>query len=180
MNFDEFDLNNSLLEGILNLKYEKATLVQQSSIPQFLNGKDILLQARTGSGKTMAYVIPLLQKLISSTNDVSATGTNGSNNSANTSGVRAIILVPTRELATQVQQVILKLVKYLPDIKVLNIGTDATLNSQVPLILEQPSIVISTPLRLRQHLEQENLNLKSVETLVISELVRLCLLILIS
>ena len=153
MNFEEFDLDHRLLKAIEDMKYTKSTLVQQAAIPLFLQGKDILANARTGSGKTGAFAIPLIQKLLS----------------GDMNGTRAVILVPTRELSNQVYDYFGKLITYCPLLKVVNIGKEAALSSQIQLLAENPTVIISTPARLRQHLEAKNLVLDLVETLVIDE-----------
>ena len=153
MNFEEFDLDHRLLKATQDLKYSKATLVQEAAIPLFFQGKDILAKARTGSGKTAAYCIPLLQKLLS----------------GNIDGTGAVILVPTRELAVQVYDYLKKLSTYCPQFKIVNIATETPLSNQIQILRENPLIIISTPARIRQHLDGGNLKLDLVETLVIDE-----------
>lgn len=158
MSFNEFDLDARLLRAISKLGFNQPTLVQETAIPLALQGKDILAKARTGSGKTAAYCIPLIQKILSSKSN----------------STKGLILVPTRELAQQVTGHIRELAMYC-SIKVCNIATEGSLSSQMYHLLTRqilkdiPQIILSTPSRIRQHLDAGNVDLKEIETLVIDE-----------
>jgi len=148
-NFNELSLDSRLLRAISKLGYKEATLVQESTIPLALSGKDILAQARTGSGKTSAYCLP--------------------NNSKERNNVRAIILVPTRELADQVYKHVKELTIYLPDITSINIasGEQSQINS---LLAEKPDIIVVTPSRMLKQFELKNVQLNDAfESFVIDE-----------
>ncbi|MCX6293913.1 MAG: DEAD/DEAH box helicase, partial [Sphingobacteriales bacterium] len=90
MKFLDFNFDNRLMEGIDAAGYEEATPVQQEVIPHILAGKDLIAAAQTGTGKTAAFLLPLIQKIITSTQ---------TNNS-----ITALVIVPTRELAIQIAQ----------------------------------------------------------------------------
>ncbi|KAI8900299.1 P-loop containing nucleoside triphosphate hydrolase protein [Globomyces pollinis-pini] len=155
--FADMDLDARLQRAIVKLGFNKPTLVQETAIPLALQGKDILAKARTGSGKTAAYCIPVVQKILSQSNPDS---------------IQALILVPTRELAEQVTQHIRDLCMYCSQkVKVVNIAIgDVSLASQVPLLAENPHIVVSTPARISQHLDAGNVDLRTtIESLVIDE-----------
>jgi len=101
-------LSPLLLQALADLGFVKPTLIQEKAIPLLLSGKDLLARARTGSGKTIAYVLPLLQRVLQG-------GSGG--------GVKGVILVPTRELSEQVYGVIRSLTKYCEkSVRVLNVS----------------------------------------------------------
>lgn len=142
------DLSNlvdaRILRALADMGFSKPTLIQAKAIPLALENKDILARARTGSGKTIAYLIPVLQKILSATPEAPCT--------------LALVLVPTRELASQVHGTIRALTAYCPDITIANLSSSPTLSST-------PSILISTPARLLQALP----SLPHLESLVIDE-----------
>jgi len=161
-NFSDLSLDSRLLRAISKLGYKEATLVQESTIPLALSGKDILAQARTGSGKTSAYCLPVIQKIILSKELLPP-------NSKERNNVRAIILVPTRELADQVYKHIKDLTIYLPDITSINIssGEQSQINS---LLAEKPDIIVVTPSRMLKQFELKNIELnEAFESFVIDE-----------
>jgi len=161
-NFNELSLDSRLLRAISKLGYTEATLVQENTIPLALAGKDILAQARTGSGKTAAYCLPVIQKIILSKELLPS-------NSSERNNVRAIILVPTRELADQVIKHIRDLTIYLPDISSINIasGEQSQINS---LLAEKPDIIVVTPSRMLKQFELKNVELnEAFESFVIDE-----------
>ncbi|ORX49978.1 DEAD-domain-containing protein [Piromyces finnis] len=161
-NFSDLSLDSRLLRAISKLGYKEATLVQENTIPLALSGKDILAQARTGSGKTSAYCLPVIQKIILSKELLPS-------NSKERNNVRAIILVPTRELADQVHKHIKELTIYLPDITSINIssGEQSQINS---LLSEKPDIIVVTPSRMLKQFELKNVELnEAFESFVIDE-----------
>lgn len=89
MNFNEFGLDERLMEGIEAINYETATPVQEKVIPLVLAGKDVIASAQTGTGKTAAYLLPLIHKIINAHTD---------------DNINALVIVPTRELAVQIAQ----------------------------------------------------------------------------
>ena len=104
MRFEELVADERILRAVEDMGFEEASPIQAQSIPAVLQGKDIVGQAQTGTGKTAAYSIPLLEKI-----------------DPDLKKVQAIVLCPTRELAVQVAEEIRKLAKYMSDIKVLPI-----------------------------------------------------------
>ncbi|CAG8491092.1 4074_t:CDS:10 [Ambispora gerdemannii] len=158
------ELDPRLLRALSKLNYVKPTLIQEKAIPLALAGKDILARARTGSGKTAAYALPVIQKILTAKKATSKlTSIHGS--------TCVLILVPTRELAQQVTKHINELLIYCSkDIKVVNIGTNIPVELQKPLLFEAPDIVVSTPFRAIAQLEAQNLVVReSLQTLVIDE-----------
>ncbi len=122
MSFEKLDLDPRLQRAIAKLGFDKPTVVQETAIPLGLEGKDILARARTGSGKTAAYLIPIIQKLLSKNHPNS---------------IQALILVPTKELSEQVTRQIKELTTYCTLlVKVVNISSgDASLTSQMYLFV---------------------------------------------
>ncbi|KAJ2079612.1 ATP-dependent DNA/RNA helicase [Coemansia sp. RSA 988] len=162
--FLSLDLDDRLLRALGNMGLVHPTLVQAKAIPLALEGKDILARAKTGSGKTAAYCLSLLHKILSAKDGQPI-------NSEDRKQTRALILVPTRELAEQVTKYISDLIKFCgKEIAVVNIAKSTPLHMQVPLLAEQPDVVVSTPAKIMKHLVSLNIDLsQSLETLVIDE-----------
>ncbi|PHZ17365.1 DEAD-domain-containing protein [Rhizopus microsporus ATCC 52813] len=158
--FAAFDFDARLSKAIAQLDYTRPTPVQAQAIPLALAGKDILARARTGSGKTAAYVLPILQKILVEKESSNATPS-----------IKALILVPTRELAEQVTTHINKFLLYTNQlIKVINLAGTMSVQLQRPLLAEKPDIIVSTPSKALTHLEASNMVLStSLTNLVIDE-----------
>lgn len=124
-----------------------------------LEGKDVLIRARTGSGKTAAFAIPLIQKILTN------------KRTQVKQEVKGLIVAPTKELCKQIHDVIVNLtVKCSREVRVVDISPQIDINAQKPLLNEMPDIVVGTPGRLLQHLKAGNLKVKhSLETLIIDE-----------
>ncbi|XP_034048554.1 probable ATP-dependent RNA helicase DDX56 [Thalassophryne amazonica] len=159
LQFHEMGLDDRLLKAVADLGWSQPTLIQEKAIPLGLEGKDLLAQARTGSGKTASYAIPVVQRILTSKQSVRE------------QDVRALILVPTKELGQQVQTMMRQLTAYCwRDVKVADISGKADLSTQRPLLMEKPDVVVGTPSRVLAHLNAQNLVLRSsLETLVIDE-----------
>jgi len=159
--FGEGLLDSRISKAIAKLGYIHPTLVQSKFIPIALKGKDILTRARTGSGKTFAYAVPTVQKvLLSKQNE---------DESAKRS-IRAVILVPSKELCHQTFLAIQQLLYYCSDIvSICELGGQA-MGVQKVQLRECPDIVVSTPGRLVAHIHAKSISLKeTVETFVIDE-----------
>ncbi|KAF3311445.1 ATP-dependent DNA/RNA helicase [Orbilia oligospora] len=170
--FTSLPLDPRLLQAIATLNYSTPTPVQQSVIPPALEGKDILARAKTGSGKTAAYLLPILHRILTSQQDVNNVNSNdgegGSGGSA--AATEALILVPTRELADQVYKVIEQYTTFCgKQITAVNIARNISDSIQQSLLLSHPKIVISTPSRAAIHFNTETLSLESLKYLVIDE-----------
>ncbi|KAM4678042.1 putative ATP-dependent RNA helicase DDX56 [Discoglossus pictus] len=159
LRFHELGLDDRLLKAVADLGWAKPTLIQEKAIPLALEGKDLLARARTGSGKTAAYSIPIIQNLLQSKMSVSE------------QAVRVLILVPTKELGQQVQQMIRQLTSYCArDIKVADISGQSDLSAQRPILMEKPDIVVGTPSRVLSHMTQQTLCVRdTLQALVIDE-----------
>ncbi|CAO3665396.1 unnamed protein product [Rhizopus stolonifer] len=146
--FAAFDFDPQLSKAIAQLDFSRPTPVQAQAIPLALAGKDILARARTGSGKTAAYALPIVQKILLQ-------------KESSTQAIKALILVPTRELAEQVTTHINKLLTYSPSVKVVNLAGTMSAQLQRPLLLENPDILVSTPSKALIHLEAGNMTLNN-------------------
>ncbi|TPX62525.1 hypothetical protein PhCBS80983_g00255 [Powellomyces hirtus] len=158
--FASLDLNARLLRAIAKLGFNHPTLVQSSAIPLALQGKDILARARTGSGKTGAYCMPVVQKILLAKEA-----------GRSAPAVRALILVPTKELAEQVLKHVKDLTLYAKEVVAINLGSsDQSTANQRAILAEKPDIIIATPSKILAQLEAGNVVLKeSLESLVIDE-----------
>ncbi|XP_076614555.1 putative ATP-dependent RNA helicase DDX56 isoform X2 [Chaetodon auriga] len=159
LQFHEMGLDDRLLKAVADLGWSQPTLIQEKAIPLALEGKDLLARARTGSGKTAAYAIPVIQRILASKQSVRE------------QDVRALILVPTKELGQQVQTMIRQLTAFCSrDVRVADISRKADLSAQRPILMEKPDVVVGTPSRVLAHLNAQNLVLNSsLETLVVDE-----------
>ncbi|KAK3521874.1 hypothetical protein QTP70_018609 [Hemibagrus guttatus] len=144
--------------AVADLGWAQPTLIQEKAIPLALDGKDLLARARTGSGKTAAYAVPLIQRILTSKQTVRE------------QAVRALVLVPTKELGQQVQAMIHQLTTYCArDVRVADISGKAEVSAQRPILMEKPDIVVGTPSRVQAHIKAQNLELHTLEVLVIDE-----------
>ncbi|MES2218884.1 MAG: DEAD/DEAH box helicase [Pseudomonadota bacterium] len=152
MNFKSFDLNPTLLANIHALGYETPTPIQAQTIPAILEGKDVMGLAQTGTGKTAAFVLPILQKLMRRPR----------------AGVRALIIAPTRELAQQIHEAITELAKGTKLHSVTVYG-GVSVNPQIKSLARGVEIIVACPGRLLDHLKQYGLKLQQLEVLVLDE-----------
>uniref|UniRef100_A0A8C9A7I8 Probable ATP-dependent RNA helicase DDX56 n=1 Tax=Prolemur simus TaxID=1328070 RepID=A0A8C9A7I8_PROSS len=161
LGFEHMGLDPRLLQAVTDLGWSRPTLIQEKAIPLALEGKDLLARARTGSGKTAAYAIPMLQLLLHR----KAVGP------VVEQAVRGLVLVPTKELARQAQSMIQQLATYCArDVRVANVSAAEDSASQRAVLMEKPDVVVGTPSRILSHLQQDNLKLRdSLELLVVDE-----------
>lgn len=152
MGFDQFKLNKQLYSAIADLGLETPTPIQEKAIPRAMAGQDILGIAQTGTGKTAAFVIPILMKL----------------RFAQDPGPRALILTPTRELAIQIQAMSEALSKYT-DLRILSIYGGTGAKVQIEAIEKGVDLLIATPGRFMDLYLKEHLKTKHLKTLVLDE-----------
>ncbi len=152
MNFEQFNLDSRLMQGIKVAGYETATPIQEAAIPAALRGRDIIGTAQTGTGKTAAFVLPILDKLLDGPRGMP----------------RALIVTPTRELAEQIYQVV----------RALSVGTKlrsttvyggVTATRQIKALREGAEILVATPGRLLDLMQQRYAKLERIEILVLDE-----------
>ena len=159
MPFTRLGLRPELLEAVKALGYAGPTPIQEKSLPETMQGKDVIGSAMTGSGKTMAFVLPLLQKLL---DDRASDPVKGGVR------VRALVLVPTRELATQVEKAVGELAKFSPVKCALIIG-GASFTTQRDALKKGAEVVCATPGRLLDLLRSGDLHLRDVKVAVLDE-----------
>lgn len=140
------------MQALDALSYTQMTPVQALSLPPMLAGSDVIAQARTGSGKTVAFGLGLLSHL-----------------DASRIKVQALVLCPTRELAGQVAKEIRRLARFVPNIKVLTLCGGIPLGPQLASLSHDPHIVVGTPGRIQEHLRKRTLHLSSLKVLVLDE-----------
>ncbi|QEA13650.1 DEAD/DEAH box helicase [Comamonas flocculans] len=157
MTFDELNLAPALLRAVQELGYDTPTPIQAQAIPLVLEGHDLLAGAQTGTGKTAAFALPILQHLAAS----------GVERAAGRP-IRALILTPTRELAAQIEESIRGYAKYL-DIRSTVIFGGVGMNPQVERIRRGVDVLVATPGRLLDLQQQGLLDLSGVQTLVLDE-----------
>lgn len=157
MRFDELDLEEDVLDGLDAMNFQEATPVQELTIPVILEGKDIIACAQTGTGKTAAYVLPVINELSKGTHPVNA--------------VNAIIMAPTRELAQQIDQQIEGFTYFVPVSAVAVYGgTDGVAWEQQKRGLEMGAdIIIATPGRLLSHIKMGTVDLSQVSFFILDE-----------
>jgi ATP-dependent RNA helicase RhlE len=156
-----------LVQAVKALGYEEPTPIQAQALPLALEGKDVLGSAMTGSGKTAAFVLPLLQKLIKS-RQAKRPAAHAGKGPAAAHPVRALVLVPTRELASQVEAAVRDLSRFSQARCVLVIG-GASFHEQVQALRRGAEIVVATPGRLLDHYGRHTLRLDTVEVAVLDE-----------
>ncbi|XP_003706720.1 putative ATP-dependent RNA helicase DDX56 [Megachile rotundata] len=158
-NFHELELDDRILKAVAKLGWLEPTLIQEKAIPLLLEGKDVLIRARTGSGKTAAFAIPLIQKILLN------------KRAQKKQDIKGLIVAPSKELCKQIHDVIMSLtIKCSREVNVVDVSPQLELIAQKPLLNQKPDIVIGTPSRLLQHLKANNMKLKhSLETLIIDE-----------
>jgi len=155
LEFKDFDFSNELVDGLEAMRFEKATPVQEQTIPIIKEGKDLIACAQTGTGKTAAYLLPVLDKLVR----------NGHNK------INTLILVPTRELAIQIDQQ-MEGFGYFLDVSSTAIygGNDSgEWNRQKTALTTGADIVIATPGRLIQHLTMGYVKMDTLQHLILDE-----------
>ncbi|MCL1067189.1 DEAD/DEAH box helicase [Shewanella olleyana] len=156
MKFESFSFAPEILSAIADCGYKTMTPVQQQAIPAIRRGEDVLASAQTGTGKTAAFALPMLQKMVENPRELHHSNT------------RALILTPTRELAAQVAENINDYSKNI-NIEVLTIYGGVKVATQAQKLKRGADIIVATPGRLLEHLLACNLSLSNVEFLVLDE-----------
>jgi ATP-dependent RNA helicase DeaD len=155
--FESLGLSHDVAATLVALGYEEPTPIQRESIPPLLSGKDLLGQAATGTGKTAAFALPLIQKL-----------SDDPDRRHDKQRIRALILVPTRELAMQVAQAIHKYGRSI-NARVLPIYGGQSIHQQLVVLRRGVDIVVATPGRALDHVKRKTLDLGHVRTVVLDE-----------
>ena len=150
--FDSLALPPALLQALAALEIETMTPVQAHSLPGLLDGRDVIAQARTGSGKTIAFGLAVMARI-----------------DATQTGLQALVLCPTRELADQVSKSLRALARFIPNVKLLTLCGGIALRPQLASLTHVPHIVVGTPGRIQELLDSDALTLSAVRVLVLDE-----------
>lgn len=150
--FDELGLSDQILKAVTEMGFEAASPIQAKAIPVLMDGKDAIGQAQTGTGKTAAFGIPLLEKI-----------------DPKNKKLQGIILCPTRELAIQVAEEIRKLSKFMHGIKVLPVYGGQDIVKQIRSLKSGVQLIIGTPGRVMDHMRRKTIKFDQVHTIVLDE-----------
>jgi len=155
MRFEEFELGDSLLDGLQAMGFEEATPIQEEAIPNVLNGKDLIACAQTGTGKTAAYLLPVLNKLIGKTSR----------------SVDTLIIAPTRELAIQIDQQVQGFSYFTASTSatVYGGGDAEAFGREKQALSQGADIIIGTPGKLISHLNLGYAKLDKLRHLILDE-----------
>ncbi|MDZ5499912.1 degradosome RNA helicase CshA [Enterococcus cecorum] len=151
MKFTELNLSEELLSSIERSGFEEATPIQEATIPLALEGRDVIGQAQTGTGKTAAFGLPMLEKI-----------------DPNNAQLQGLVIAPTRELAIQTQEELYRLGRDKKS-RVQAVYGGADINRQIRQLKNRPHIVVGTPGRMLDHINRHTLKLSTVQTLVLDE-----------
>ena len=152
LQFMELDIRPQILKAIANMGFEEMTPIQAKAIPVELTGADVVGQAQTGTGKTAAFAIPILQKI-----------------QPKLKRPQAMVICPTRELAIQVADEIRKLAKYMPSVKVLPIYGGQEISKQIRSLKTGVQVIIGTPGRIMDHMRRKTVKFEEISTVVLDE-----------
>lgn len=152
MNFKSLNLSKATIQAIDDMGFTKLTPIQEKAIPLLLKGNDIIGQAETGTGKTLAFAIPAIEQIDSKSKEI-----------------QVLVLCPTRELACQVSEEFTQLMKYNPELSCVPIYGGQKFSTQLKAIAEGPQVIVGTPGRVLDHIKQGSLRLRSVKMVTIDE-----------
>lgn len=152
MRYEDSAIDKRILRGIKEMGFELMTPIQAQAIPLLLEGYDIIGQAQTGTGKTAAFGIPLIQNI-----------------DPEDKHIQAIVLCPTRELAIQAAEELRKLAKFTHGIKVLPIYGGQDINTQIRSLKTGVQIIVGTPGRVMDHMRRHTLKMNNLKTMVLDE-----------
>lgn len=150
--FTSLPLRKELLQSLASLNYELMTPIQQHSLPPMLDRQDVIAQAKTGSGKTAAFGLSLLNHL-----------------KIEFFGAQGLILCPTRELAEQVSQSLRRLACFMPNVKIVNLSGGIPMKPQLDSLRHGAHIIVGTPGRVLKHLIKDSLVVTKLHTLILDE-----------
>lgn len=150
--YENSEIDERIIRAVTEIGYEEMTPIQQSAIPALLEGQDIIGQAQTGTGKTAAFGIPLVQKV-----------------DPQDERVQAIVLCPTRELAIQAAEELRRYAKYLSGVSVLPVYGGQDIEKQIRSLRGKVSIVVGTPGRIMDHMRRHTLKLDGIKMVVLDE-----------
>ena len=150
--YDEMGLSPEIMKALNKKGYERATPVQSGAIPYFMEGRDVIAKAPTGTGKTFAFGIPMVEHADPESTDVNF-----------------LVLAPTRELAIQIQEELRDLCEFKEGVRTVVLYGGAPIEKQIKQLKNRPQIVVATPGRLMDHMKRRTVRLDHVETVVLDE-----------
>ena len=150
--FEQMDLSNEILKAVGKMGFSQPTPVQEKTIPVMMEGHDVIAIAPTGTGKTVAFGIPMLEYI-----------------SLTDSRIQEVVLAPTRELAVQIGQEMEKLSAFIPEVRVAVLYGGQPISKQLNQLKKKPQIIVATPGRMLDHMQRGTARLSAVHTLVIDE-----------
>lgn len=150
--FNDLPILETTKEALRQLGFEEATPIQELAIPKMISGLDLIGQAQTGTGKTFAFAIPMVEKI-----------------DADLKAIQGLILTPTRELTMQVYKEIVKLVKFYPNLRVTTIVGGESYDKQFRELARKPHIIVATPGRIIDHIDRKTIDLSQVSILTLDE-----------
>ena len=146
------DLSDEIMKAVEKMGFTEPTEVQAKTIPVMMDGRDIIATAPTGTGKTLAFGIPMLEYI--SLQDI---------------GIQEVVLAPTRELACQIAEELRKLSYFISQIRIAVLYGGQPIKTQLSQLQKKPQIIVATPGRLLDHMNRKTVRLGSVHTLVLDE-----------
>ncbi len=152
MNYSDAQMNENILRAVTEMGFEVMTPIQEQAIPVLLEGKDVIGQAQTGTGKTAAFAIPMIERI-----------------DENVRRPQGIILCPTRELAMQAAEEIRRLAKYMCGIKVLPVYGGQDIRRQIRALSQGVQIIVGTPGRVMDHLRRHTIKTDEIKMIVLDE-----------
>ena len=152
VSFENMDLSSEILRAVREMGFQEPSTVQAKTIPLMMNGQDINAIAPTGTGKTCAFGIPMLEYV-----------------QLKDSRIQEVVLAPTRELALQIGEELTKLARFISGVRIAVIYGGQSISRQISALKRKPQIVIATPGRLLDHMQRGNIRLNAVHTMVLDE-----------
>ena len=152
VSFDDMDLSGEILKAVREMGFQEPSTVQARTIPLMMSGADINAIAPTGTGKTCAFGIPMLEYV-----------------QLKDSRVQEVVLAPTRELALQIGEELTRLARFIPGVRITVLYGGQSISRQITALKRRPQIVIATPGRILDHMQRGNIHLNAVHTMVLDE-----------
>lgn len=146
------EFSEQINKALLEMNFTSLTPIQTEVIPKVLEGLDVIAQAPTGTGKTCAFGLPIVESVVASSKDL-----------------QALIICPTRELAKQITDELRKLAKYKEGVRIASVYGGEYFERQLANLRKKPQIIVGTPGRILDHIERRTIKMKSVETIVLDE-----------
>jgi len=150
--FENLDLSKEIMQAVSAMGFTSITPVQEKTIPIMMEGHDVIAIAPTGTGKTCAFGIPMLEYI-----------------SLTDNRIQELVLAPTRELAVQIGEELQKLAKFIPEVRIAVLYGGQPIVKQLNQLKRKPQIVVATPGRMLDHMQRGNVRLNAVHTLVLDE-----------